>query len=158
MIVCVVIWPCMVSPKHEPALYVIGAKHAPLFHAPVPGPFVVHPPVPGSGTDGRECRAPFTCSNRVDGAGHDCKCPRSVGRNDCSVCDFTVNGASWLVAMTSPFSFITHCLLTPQWTLDLSGFYWFNYNWVVAAGVRSGQATVCTRQLTRCFFALLLRF
>ena len=32
------------------------------------------------GSYGRECRAPFTCSDRVDGDGRDCKCPRSVGK------------------------------------------------------------------------------
>ena len=84
--------------------------------------------------DGRECRAPFTCSdlrgstegsrrdqdgdsclayegnahwcNYFDdadfvasqmctacGGGSSCKCPASVGRNDCAVCDYTVDGA-----------------------------------------------------------------
>ena len=32
------------------------------------------------GSYGRECRAPFTCNDRVDGDGRDCKCPRSVGK------------------------------------------------------------------------------
>lgn len=46
------------------------------------------------GNYGRECRDPFTCANRSDEAGTACKCPRSVGRNDCSVCDFGETGAS----------------------------------------------------------------
>ena len=37
------------------------------------------------GSYGRQCRAPFTCAGRVDEAGNDCKCARSVGRNDCLV-------------------------------------------------------------------------
>lgn len=43
--------------------------------------------------DGRECRQPFTCTNRVDEAGIACKCPRAVGRNNCAVCDFSTTGA-----------------------------------------------------------------
>ena len=38
------------------------------------------------GSFGRECRAPFTCNSRLDGAGGSCKCPRSVGKNDCATC------------------------------------------------------------------------
>jgi len=46
------------------------------------------------GNYGRECRAPFTCTARVDEAGADCKCARSVGKNDCLVCDYGAGGAS----------------------------------------------------------------
>ena len=44
------------------------------------------------GNYGRECRAPFTCTNRVDEAGNACKCARSVGRNDCAVCFYHHHG------------------------------------------------------------------
>ena len=37
------------------------------------------------GSYGRECRAPFSCVDRVDEAGNVCKCAASVGRNDCLV-------------------------------------------------------------------------
>merc|ERR1719272_1974752 len=41
------------------------------------------------GNYGRECRSPFTCTDRVDGLGNACKCSRAVGKNDCSSCDWT---------------------------------------------------------------------
>jgi hypothetical protein len=44
------------------------------------------------GNYGRECRAPFTCTDRVDEAGNACKCARSVGRNDCAVCFYHHHG------------------------------------------------------------------
>ena len=44
------------------------------------------------GTFGRECRAPFTCDNRVGSDGRDCKCDRTVGKNDCLVCDYGTAG------------------------------------------------------------------
>ena len=44
------------------------------------------------GNYGRECRAPFTCTDRVDEAGDACKCARSVGRNGCSSCDYSTAG------------------------------------------------------------------
>ena len=40
------------------------------------------------GTRGRECREAFTCTDRVDQRGHACACSRSVGRHDCSVCEY----------------------------------------------------------------------
>ena len=45
------------------------------------------------GNYGRECRAPFTCTDRVDESGNACKCPRAVGRNNCAVCDYGSDGA-----------------------------------------------------------------
>ena len=45
------------------------------------------------GNYGRECRAPFTCTDRTDEDGNDCKCPRAVGRNNCQVCDYGSAGA-----------------------------------------------------------------
>ena len=39
------------------------------------------------GNYGRECRAPFTCADRSDEDGNDCKCNRAVGKNDCAVCE-----------------------------------------------------------------------
>ena len=45
------------------------------------------------GNYGRECRAPFACTDRTDEAGVACKCARSVGKNDCLVCDYGSNGA-----------------------------------------------------------------
>jgi len=44
------------------------------------------------GTFGRECRAPFTCDNRAGSDGQDCKCDRTVGKNNCLVCDYTFSG------------------------------------------------------------------
>ena len=46
------------------------------------------------GTRGRECHAPFTCTDRVDQRGNACACSRSVGRHDCSVCDYGGSGAT----------------------------------------------------------------
>ena len=46
------------------------------------------------GNYGRECRAPFTCADRADENGRDCKCSRAVGRNDCAVCDYGATGAT----------------------------------------------------------------
>jgi len=46
------------------------------------------------GQYGRECRAPFTCTDRTDPDGGACKCPNSVGKNDCAVCDYGVGGVS----------------------------------------------------------------
>lgn len=46
------------------------------------------------GNYGRECRPPFTCTDRVDEVGNDCKCARSVGRNDCLVCNYGISGAT----------------------------------------------------------------
>ena len=46
------------------------------------------------GNYGRECRAPFTCTDRVDEIGNPCKCNRAVGRNDCASCDYTTSGPS----------------------------------------------------------------
>ena len=45
------------------------------------------------GNYGRECRAPFTCASRLDERGNACKCARSVGRNDCIVCEYGEAGA-----------------------------------------------------------------
>ena len=44
------------------------------------------------GTNGRECRAPFTCADRLDENGAACKCSREVGRGNCAICDYGVNG------------------------------------------------------------------
>ena len=44
--------------------------------------------------DGRECRAPFTCANRLDEQGNACKCSRSVGRQACQVCDYGAQGVT----------------------------------------------------------------
>ena len=44
-------------------------------------------------TDGRECRAPFTCSFRLDENNVACKCSRSVGKNNCAVCDYSFDGS-----------------------------------------------------------------
>ena len=44
--------------------------------------------------DGRECRAPFTCTDRVDEDGNACKCARSVGRSNCASCDYGTGGAT----------------------------------------------------------------
>ena len=46
------------------------------------------------GTYGRECRPPFTCTDREDEAGNDCKCSRLVGRNDCASCDHGPDGVA----------------------------------------------------------------
>lgn len=43
------------------------------------------------GKKGRECRAPFVCSNGVDEAGAGCLCPLEMGK-DCAVCDWGFNG------------------------------------------------------------------
>ena len=41
------------------------------------------------GSYGSECRAAFTCTDRVDESGNRCKCPRSLG--DCSSCSHTTS-------------------------------------------------------------------
>ena len=45
-----------------------------------------------AGSFGRECRAPFTCTERADENGVRCKCRRSIGGNDCIACDWTLTG------------------------------------------------------------------
>lgn len=44
------------------------------------------------GNYGRQCRAPFLCTDRVDEAGAACKCARSVSRNDCAACYYGTDG------------------------------------------------------------------
>ena len=44
------------------------------------------------GNYGRQCRAPFLCTDRVDEDGAACKCPRAVGRNDCTACSYDADG------------------------------------------------------------------
>ena len=46
------------------------------------------------GNYGRECREPFTCTARLDEDNRACRCPRSVGKDGCAVCDFTFEGAT----------------------------------------------------------------
>ena len=46
------------------------------------------------GNYGRECREPFTCADRVDEDGDACKCARSVGKNNCAVCDYATGGVT----------------------------------------------------------------
>ena len=60
---------------------------------PPPSPVSVVAPDNVLLADGRECRAPFTCTDRADAAGNACKCDRTVGRNDCAVCDYTTAGS-----------------------------------------------------------------
>merc|ERR1719272_58504 len=44
---------------------------------------------------GRECRAPFTCIGRSASTdGGSCKCPASVGRNNCAVCEYSIAGTA----------------------------------------------------------------
>jgi len=47
-----------------------------------------------AGNYGRECRPPFTCTDRFDPGGDACKCHPSVGKHDCAVCDYGADGAS----------------------------------------------------------------
>ena len=56
--------------------------------ANVPSDIVAYNP----GNYGRECRAPFTCTNRADPDGVRCKCHRSVGGNNCASCDIDALG------------------------------------------------------------------
>ena len=46
------------------------------------------------GNYGRECRAPFTCTDRTDESGRGCKCSRAVGKHDCAVCQYGNSGAT----------------------------------------------------------------
>ena len=55
------------------------------------------------GTYGRECRVPFTCTDRVDEDGNACKCSRVVGRNNCAICDHRVGGSLCLRCTNSKF-------------------------------------------------------
>ena len=55
------------------------------------------------GNYGRECRAPFTCDNRVDEHGSACKCSRAVGRNDCRVCDYSSSAATCQMCTNSKY-------------------------------------------------------
>ena len=55
------------------------------------------------GNYGRECRAPFTCTDRADEAGRGCKCSRAVGKNDCAVCDYGNSGATCLRCTNSKY-------------------------------------------------------
>lgn len=45
-----------------------------------------------AGSFGRECRAPFTCTERADEDGVRCKCGRAIGGNNCVSCDWTLTG------------------------------------------------------------------
>ena len=58
--------------------------------ANVPSGIVAYNP----GNYGRECRAPFTCTNRADPDGVRCKCHRSVGGNNCASCDIDASGVT----------------------------------------------------------------
>ena len=53
------------------------------------------------GNYGRECRAPFTCTGRADEDGDSCKCARSVGKNDCAVCDYASGARSTTTTLTT---------------------------------------------------------
>ena len=55
------------------------------------------------GNYGRECRAPFTCADRTDEDGNDCKCSRVVGRNNCQACDYDIAGVSCLRCTNSMY-------------------------------------------------------
>ena len=61
------------------------------------------------GNYGRECRAPFTCTNRIDEAGNACKCSRAVGgqdyggRTDCLVCEYGLSGDSCVRCTNNKF-------------------------------------------------------
>ena len=53
--------------------------------------------------DGRECRRPFTCTDRTDEDGTACKCSRAVGRNSCATCDYTMDGPACSRCTNSKF-------------------------------------------------------
>ena len=46
-----------------------------------------------AGNYGRECREPFTCTDRTDSDGAACKCARMVGGSGCSVCEYRRDGS-----------------------------------------------------------------
>ena len=60
--------------------------------------------------DGRECRAPFVCADRVDELGNDCKCDRAVGRNNCAVCQYSTLGTSCLRCTNSKYLRLGACV------------------------------------------------
>ena len=49
------------------------------------------------GNYGRECRPPFTCTDRLDENGAACKCSRAIGGNTCLICEYGAASPQWCV-------------------------------------------------------------